>query len=76
MGCCFLGTASAGRTTSKCAGDLPNGLSLLFTEELAVKINPACAETSLIFAPTPRNTRRAGEAPGALGLGESCAGDS
>lgn len=68
--------ASAGHATSKRAGDLPNGLSLLFREELTVKINPACTETSLAFAPTPRNTRRAGEAPGVLGLSESCAGGS
>lgn len=35
--------ASAGHATSKGAGDLSDGLSLLFTAELAVKINPARA---------------------------------
>lgn len=45
MGCCLLGMASAGHATSKGAGDLSDGLSLLFTVELAAKINPACTET-------------------------------
>ena len=62
--------ASTGHTTSKGAGDNSDGPSLLFTVELAVKINPACAETpsfglgalqtdgatSLMFALTLRNT--------------------
>lgn len=77
MECCLLGMASADHATSKGAGDFSDGLSLLFIVELAVKINPACTETSLfglgalqadgatslVFTPTPSNTRRAGKAP-------------